>query len=168
MPIDDEAFEDDRADDLAVVGAVSAVLLGVNAVLSSCLDDYLNEPRRYQPFRASLPYRQFYFSLDQWSDETALYRTRFTIAEIRRMIPLLRLDEVEWTNRYRPTEEKALYITLSRIFCTARVGDIMHWYGCSRSQISCITNDVVLHLFRIFRDKLFWDPRRMIWEQFKT
>jgi hypothetical protein len=37
----------------------------------------------------------------------------------------------------------------------------MDWFGCSRSQLSIIFNDVVIFLFQRLRNKLFFDRRRL-------
>ena len=40
---------------------------------------------------------------------------RFTIPEIRRLVPLLRLREVKWSHRVCPSEEMAFCVVLARL-----------------------------------------------------
>ena len=114
--------------------------------------------RRQRPYipRPALQIQSFEFTLDNWDDEWIKLRLRFTRQEIRRILPLLYLEQVTYQFRYNPAPEKALCIVLARLAWPNRLADLMPWFGCSRSQLSVIFNDVVMHLFNLFREKLYW------------
>jgi hypothetical protein len=96
------------------------------------------------------------------TDEWIKKRMRFTSAEIERILPLLHLEEIQWSHGYRPSAEKALCIFLARLSWPLRLYDMMDWFGCSRSQISTIFNDVAVFLYQRFKTRLFFDRRRLI------
>jgi hypothetical protein len=117
-----------------------------------------------RPYKPPLPYRRFSFNLDLWSDTWVERRIRFTKVEIAEIIPYLRLDEIDWKrqgNKYRPSPTKALAVTLARLAFPLRHHDMIHWFGCSSSQLSTIANVVCCHLVRFFRNKLFFDRPRL-------
>ena len=58
---------------------------------------------------------------------------------------------------YRPSPQKTLCIFLARLSWPLRLHDMMDWFGCSRSQLSTIFNDVAIFLCQHFRNKLFFD-----------
>jgi hypothetical protein len=117
-----------------------------------------------RPYKPPLPYRRFSFNLDLWSDTWVERRMRFTKAEIAEIIPYLRLDGVDWKrqgNKYRPSPTKALTITLARLAFPLRHHDMIHWFGCSSSQLSTIANVIYCYLVRFFRNKLFFVRPRL-------
>ena len=123
--------------------------------------------RHYKP---PLPYKRFSFNLNLWADLWVEKRLRFTKAEIALILPYLRLDEIDWKvdgNGYRPSETKALAITLASLAFPLRQHDMIAWFGCSASQLSVIKNVVCCHLVTIFRDRLFWDRARLTMEKMR-
>jgi hypothetical protein len=90
----------------------------------------------------------------------ARYRL-FQAAELDQVLPLLQLHDVQWSYDYRLSPQKALCIFLGRLSWPLRLHDVMHWFGCSRSQLSTLFNDAVIFLFQRFRNKLFFDRRRL-------
>ena len=116
---------------------------------------------RVQAYIAPLPYRRFRWELALWADVWVQKRLRFTTAEIRRILPLLHLDEVQWSYRYRPSPEKAFAIFLMRLSWPLRLHDLVEAFGCSQTQISQIFNDVAIFLTQRFQDRLFFNRRRL-------
>ena len=109
-----------------------------------------------------LPYIQnLSWQLTDWEDEWIVQRVRFTRQEIYEILPYLRLDLIQWTNKYNPSPEKALCILLCRLAWPGRLKDLIQHFGCSGSQLSSIFNDVADHLFHYFRKKLFFDEARL-------
>jgi AraC-like DNA-binding protein len=97
-----------------------------------------------------LPYRRFRWELALWVDVWVQKRLRFTTAEIRRILSLLYLDEIQWSYRYKPSPEKAFAIFLMRLSWPLRLHDLVEVFGCSQSQLSQIFNDVVIFLTQRF------------------
>jgi AraC-like DNA-binding protein len=95
------------------------------------------------------------------SEEWIKKRMKFTTTELDQILPLLHLQEVQWSYGYRPSPQKALCIFLARLSWPLRLHDMMDWFGCSRSQLSTIFNDVAIFLYQRFRNKLFFDRRRL-------
>ena len=93
---------------------------------------------------------------------------RFTREEIRRILLVLPLEQLIYQFGYNPAPEKALCIVLARLAWPNRLLDLMPWFGCSRSQLSVIFNDVVTHLWHLFRIKLFWDSRYLTIDKLKS
>src|SRR2546423_7668960 len=86
---------------------------------------------------------------------------RFTTAELDRILPPQHLQDVQWSYGYRPSPQKALCTFLARLSWPLRLHDMMDRFGCSRSQLPTIFNDVAIFLFQRFRNKLFSDRRRL-------
>jgi AraC-like DNA-binding protein len=116
---------------------------------------------RRQAYAPPLPYIRFQWTLAMMSEEWIKKRMIFTTAELDRILPLLHLQDVQWSYGYRPSPQKALCIFLARLSWPLRLHDMVDWFGCSRSQLSTIFNDVAIFLFQRFRNKLFFDRRRL-------
>jgi hypothetical protein len=87
---------------------------------------------------------------------TIIYR--FTIPEIRRLVPLLRLHEVKWSHRVCPSEETAFCVVLARLAYPNRWPAIQDIFGRSATWLSIVWGDVILHLSRTFSGLLGWHP----------
>jgi hypothetical protein len=123
-----------------------------------------------RPYRPPLPYRRFSFNLNLWADAWVEKRLRFTKAEIALIIPYLRLNEIDWKadgNGYKPSETKALAITLASLAFPLRQHDMISWFGCSASQLSVVKNVVYCYLVSLFRNKLAWDRTRLTMEKMR-
>jgi hypothetical protein len=70
---------------------------------------------RIQAYVTPLPYRRFRWKLALGADVWVQKRLRFTTAEIRRILSLPHLDEVQWSYRYKPSPDKAFAIFLMRL-----------------------------------------------------
>jgi hypothetical protein len=77
------------------------------------------------------------------------------------MIPHFALEEIEFRNRYRCSPEMAICVTLSRLSAPSRYKEHMQLFQRSRSWLSMVFNDVVIHLITRYVDKLNWDERRL-------
>ena len=139
-----------------------------------------------QVYRPAIPYIPTIFTLDGcgWDDiqckeffmfffsfwrtwSNHIYKTfllielchgiRFTKDEIRRFLPLLRLDLVPWRYGYRPIPEEALCILLYRLSFPQRLKDCLELLGCLRSRLSVIFNDTMCWLVSRYQQTLWWD-----------
>ena len=95
--------------------------------------------------------------LEEWVKK----KMRFTTAELDQILPLLHLEDIQWSYDYRPSPQKALCIFLARLSWPLRLHDMVEWFGYSRSQLSIIFNDVAIFLYQRFRNKLFFDRQRL-------
>jgi nuclease HARBI1 len=89
---------------------------------------------------------------------TILFIYRFTPEEIQRLVPLLRIEEISFTNRYNPDPETALCIVCARLSYPSRWTALADLFGRSPSWLSSIFLDVMLHLHRRFKAILEWHP----------
>ena len=84
---------------------------------------------------------------------------RFHLAEVRRLLPLLRLDAFEWRNRYSASAEMAVAILLTRLASPERLRRANDHFGRSPSFLSTVFNDTVDYLIGAFGGLLEWHPR---------
>jgi hypothetical protein len=86
---------------------------------------------------------------------------RFTKEEIEDILPYLRLDLIEWTNRYNPHPMTAFCLLLYRLSYPRRLADQQRIFGRSRAWLSSVFNDIIQHLVVRYRHLLFWDQSRL-------
>jgi hypothetical protein len=96
--------------------------------------------------------------LSQWSDKKIQLLCRFTQPELRRLLPLLRLDEISWTGRICPTPATALCLLLARLAYPKRLLVIADHFGCSPAWCSAVFNNVAIYIFTKFCRILKWHP----------
>jgi AraC-like DNA-binding protein len=63
---------------------------------------------------------------------------RFSKEEIRRVVPLLHINEIQFRNQYSVLSEKAFYILLYRLASELRWKDLCLTFGMSRSTLYSI------------------------------
>lgn len=145
---------------LAAVAAVEA-----EYEFDSDLDVALRPQHQVQrPGRAPqlvIPYEQHNFDLDEVDDAICQASFRFSKGEIRSILPYMRMDLCEISNRYQPSSELAFCIFLARLSYPNRLKDHIHFFGRSRSYISSVFADVVLHITKRFRRFMMWDATRL-------
>lgn len=95
------------------------------------------------------------------SDVVCCQLTRFTYEEINRFLPLLGLDEIRFRNRITATPEEALGVLLIRLSYPTRYWSMMNQFGHSRTWLSIVFNDTLIHLYRRYHKMLAWDDRRL-------
>jgi hypothetical protein len=78
--------------------------------------------------------------------------------EIRRLLPLLCLNEVEWRYGVRPYPETALCVVLARLSYPGRWTTCVELFERSASWLSTVFNDAVLFLYHRFKGLLEWHP----------
>ena len=91
--------------------------------------------------------------------------TRFTPDQIHRILPLLGLHEIHFRNRFQATAEEAFAVILIRLSYPTRYWTMMDRFGHSRTWLSVIFNDTIIHLYRRYRRILEWDDRRLTFKK---
>ena len=99
------------------------------------------------------------------SDILCFHLTRFTPGEIARFLLLLGLYEIRFRNRIAATAEEALPVLLVRLSHLTRYWTMMDRFGHSRTWLSIVFNDTMLHLYRRYHKKLAWDDSRLTFEK---
>jgi hypothetical protein len=153
----------------AVAGAVSIASVAASTVASVVAHIVLNnedtdsegENDRVPLYRHPIPYRTREFSLDHFTEESAIEYFRFSISEIRTILPYLGLEGLRYRNRLKASPEKAFCLVLYRLSAPNRFKENLAMFGRSRAYQSIIFNDVVCHLASRYKTKMFWDPRRL-------
>lgn len=97
--------------------------------------------------------------LESLSDSEALETFRFSWEEIRQLAPLLRLEEVSWTQGVAPTPELALCVLCARLAFPGRWATLEGLFGRSRAWLSTVFTDTALFLYRTFLRILEWHPQ---------
>ena len=122
-------------------------------------------PSRRWNYRPPIPYNAFTrFTFVRMSDILCSTLTRFTRAEIERFLPLLGLEEIRFRNRLDATPEEALAVVLIRLSYPNRYWEMMDRFGHSRTWLSIVFNDTLIHLYRRYRKNLAWDENRLTYE----
>jgi hypothetical protein len=81
---------------------------------------------------------------------------RFSVDEFSTLLPLLRLDGVEYRARVKPSPECALAVVLYRLSYPWRLADCYELFGRSRAWISQVFNAVTVYLDWQFQSILEW------------
>ena len=90
---------------------------------------------------------------------------RFTCTELDRFLPLLGLEETQFQNHIRATPEEALAVVLIKLSFSNCYWEMMDRFGHSRTWLSIVFNDTMIHLYWRYRKKLTWDKNRLTYEQ---
>ncbi len=99
------------------------------------------------------------------SDILCFHLTRFTPGEIARFLSLLGLHEIQFRNRIAAIAEEALAVLLVRLTYPTRYWTMMDEFRHSRTWLSIVFNDTMLHLYRRYHKKLAWDDSRLTFEK---
>jgi hypothetical protein len=119
--------------------------------------------RRYlqqiQPIRAMYEYLRGSFSLDLMPPGRARVWLRFTVPEIKRLAPLLHLEEIEYRNGYDCEPITALCVVCARLSYPGIWYQHADMFGRSPSWLSTVFNDTVIVLSHRFANHLRWHPQ---------
>lgn len=137
----------------------AAAALAVILLVAAYLELQKEKPR----YRPPILYRQLpeQWSLDAIEDSQFTHLMRFSRQELRRIMPLFRLDRIKYRHRYCASPEEGLGVVLMRMTYPRRYWEMMSRFGHSRSWISVIFQDTIVYLFRRFRRILQWDEDRL-------
>lgn len=91
--------------------------------------------------------------------------TCFTPDKIHQLLPFLFLHEIRFCNRFEAISEEAFVIVLIRLLYSTCYWSMMDWFGHSRTWLSIVFNDIIIHLYRQFRKTLEWDGKRLTFEK---
>jgi hypothetical protein len=83
---------------------------------------------------------------------------RFTLEEIRQLVPLLNLEGVPFRRRCKADPETAFCMVCARLSFPNRWEHLVDLFGRSKSWLSTIFNDVVLYLMARYRELIMWHP----------
>jgi hypothetical protein len=123
-------------------------------------------PRQLAQYRPPIRYNpSINFSLDNVPEANCIEYMRFSKEEIRRVVPLLHIDEIQFRHRYSISSEKAFCILLYRLAGELRWKDLCLTFGMSRSALCSIFWDVLLFLYHRYRQFLFWDDARLTYRK---
>ena len=133
------------------------------AVAAAAAAWYYNQQLRRRArrllYRPPYEYVRRSFSLELMPPGRARIWLRFTPEEIWRLVPLLRLYEVEYRNRYQPDAETALCVVAARLSFPSRWEHLCDLFGRSKSWLSTVFNDTILFLVARFAPLLLWHPQ---------
>src|SRR2546421_523068 len=97
---------------------------------------------------AALAYRQFQWALDDMDPTRIQHHFRLPKEEIRRLVPLLGLEGVEWRagrgGMWGVNPEKAFCVLLARLSFPGRWSICVDIFGRSRGWLSTVFNDTCL------------------------
>jgi hypothetical protein len=110
-------------------------------------------------YRPPFEYISSSFSLDLMGAGNCRLYLRFTPIQIRRLLPLLKLESVLYRHRYTADPETAFCVVAARLSSPSRWETLSHLFGRSKSWLSIIFNDVVVFLAAQFGPLLFWHPQ---------
>ncbi|KAK9257718.1 hypothetical protein V1519DRAFT_456655 [Lipomyces tetrasporus] len=86
-----------------------------------------------RPNRPAISYAAVSFDLDGMDDDRVRYEFRFSKSEIYQILPHLRLNQIQWSQRCRPDPLMAFCIVLRRLAYPARYGDLSNIFEMSPS-----------------------------------
>ena len=120
-------------------------------------------------YRPPIPYNAFIrFTFAGLNDIFCFSLTRFTRAEINLFLPLLGLEEIRFWNCIQATSEEALAVLLIKLSYSNRYWQMMDRFGHSRTWLSIVFNDTMIHLYRRYQKKLAWDSQRLTYKKFSS
>ncbi|KZZ91610.1 hypothetical protein AAP_03316 [Ascosphaera apis ARSEF 7405] len=82
-------------------------------------------------------------------------------AEIRAILPYMRLRYKRYKYRNRPSQELTFCIFLARLSYSTRLQDLPYYFGVSQFYITGVFNDVLNHFGSLFKEFLRWDHSRL-------
>lgn len=162
-----------------VIVMLGAVLIAqYTSVLSAESDDsdedYDIPDTPSSSYRPPIAYEKRNWSLADagWGDTECLEYLRFSQVEITELIRHLGLaewvdDTVKMPGGYSRCAEQGFCMLLYRLASPGRLKDMIQVFGVSRSQISCVVNDLARFLHERFYRKLLWDHQRLSLEQLR-
>ena len=116
--------------------------------------------RRRWRYRKGAPmlcrYRRCQFNLDTWPDKRIRRLLRFSREEIRNLVLLLHLQDVEYPWRVKPTPECALSVVCFRLSSPTRLVDCIDTFSRSEAWVSTVFNAVTTFLDIRFSTHLRW------------
>ena len=77
------------------------------------------------------------------------------------MIRHFSLQDITFRYRYRCSSEMAICVTLYRLSAPTRYKELMQLFRWSRSWLSIVFNDVIVHLVTRYSDRMQWDEARL-------
>lgn len=77
------------------------------------------------------------------------------------MLQYFALEDIDFRYRYRCSPEMAICVTLYRLSAPSRYKELMQLFRRSRSWLSVIFNDVIIHLVTRYRVRMQWDEARL-------
>ena len=98
-------------------------------------------------------------------DVLCYHLTRFVPDKVQRILPLLGLHEIRFRNRLEATPEEAFAVVLIRLSYPMRYWSMMDRFGHSRTWLSIIYNDTIIHLYCRFRKTLEWDEKPLTFDK---
>jgi hypothetical protein len=104
-------------------------------------------------------YQHFSWSIDLMPPGKAQRLFRFSVEEVYRLVPLLRLHEIPWRRRVAVSLGTALCIVLARLSFPGRWCLLSDIFGRSQSWLSTVSNDVIVFLAGRFGGLLRWHPQ---------
>lgn len=146
------------------ISAASAVLTTVTTVILAGAEDE-TKPQRVWAYKVPIPYTQGNLDWEAANEVFVKEMMRFTKAEMDEILPHLGLESIKYRRRYDASPEVALAVLCMRLSYPERLKTMIHHFGHSRSWISTIFNDVIMHLARRYKKKLHWDSRRLTYDQ---
>jgi hypothetical protein len=129
------------------------------------------QSRRYPyRYRILLPYRRRIrlFSVRRQHPEWVRQNMRFSLEEFLTLVPLLRLDGVEYRQRVKPSPETALAVVCYRLSYPRRLSDCCELFGRSRTWISRVFNAVTVYLDQQFQSILEWHPQLQSYDRLQA
>ena len=126
--------------------------------LMSLNDLYDSVIKRHTPWGSSLLYNYVSNSMT----------IRFTHIEIHHTVDLFDLEIIEWHFRYSSSLNVALAIVLWHLFYSHWYINMLLWFEQFSAWLSLMFNDVIIHLVKCYRTKLFWDSIYLIYNSLST
>ena len=90
---------------------------------------------------------------------------RFTKHDVLRMLPFFGLETLRFRHRYEATSLEALCLVLIRLAYPVRLLSLCDIFGRSRSWLSTIFNDTIMHLHTRWAPKLHWNSEWLTLER---
>lgn len=117
-------------------------------------------------YRPPIPYNHLArFTFAGMQDVLCFHLTRFTPNKVYHLLPLLNLQDIQFRNRFEATPEEAFAIVLIRFSYPIWYWSMMDRFGHSRTWLSVIFNDTIIHSYWRFRKMLEWDDKRLTFEK---
>lgn len=125
----------------------------------------LRRKKRIWRYRTPLRYRRGSFDLDSYDDPWCLLHLRFTKEQIRKILPYLRLDRIEYRFRYKASPEVAFCLLLYKLSYPNRYNSSLNVFGHSKSWQCTVFLDTIQYITKRYRGMMYWDPSRLTKEK---
>lgn len=114
-----------------------------------------NAPTRHIRYQALIPYNHSArFTFVGLHDVLCFHLIRFTPREVELILPFLSLHKIRFRNWQQATPEEALAVVLIRLPYPTRYCAMMDRFGHSRTWLSIVFNDTIIHLYQRYRKSL--------------